>query len=205
MDPVTLALIGGGMQAGGELASGFMNMFSARSAQKAAERMYKHRFRWAMKDMRLAGLNPILAYQQAGGSVPMGAQFTFPNPLEQAGASVRGLGKLEADVELAQQRKSMVRQQENVANRQEELLQESVRKMKVDTEASAASVRELESRAEKNQAEAARTEVDSKLLSTALPGARAQEQMDATQFGEWMRQLNRVIRSATGRDTTSSR
>lgn len=50
---------------------------SNRAAEKAQEhqkKMYRSRYQWTMEDMRLAGLNPMLAYRQGvggPGSAPM--------------------------------------------------------------------------------------------------------------------------------------
>lgn len=50
--------------------------FSEREAGKSRawqENMFKTRYQNTVEDMRAAGINPILAYQQGGGSVPSGA------------------------------------------------------------------------------------------------------------------------------------
>ena len=74
----------------GAAAGGLMGMFgslgSAKMSQKTAKKqmgfqeyMYKRRYQMTMADMRKAGLNPILAYQQGGGAAPSGARATIPD------------------------------------------------------------------------------------------------------------------------------
>jgi len=45
-------------------------------------------YQWAMEDMRKAGLNPMLAYQQGGASAMSGASFRPQNELASAPAAV---------------------------------------------------------------------------------------------------------------------
>lgn len=84
------ALISGGSSIVGDLISGGFsawgqsraNRESRRAAQRAMdfqERMFRNRYTYTMEDMRRAGLNPILAYQQGGGTAPGGSSYTAGN------------------------------------------------------------------------------------------------------------------------------
>lgn len=50
--------------------------FSGKSAADAAEENYKHRYQWQVKDLKKAGLNPMLAVSQGAPNVP---QPQFPD------------------------------------------------------------------------------------------------------------------------------
>lgn len=50
--------------------------FSGKQAADAARENYKHRYQWQVKDLKKAGLNPMLAVQNSPGSV---AQPSFEN------------------------------------------------------------------------------------------------------------------------------
>lgn len=55
-------------QGAGDIGKVAAQGYENKKAAKEARIAYQHRYRWAMKDMRRAGLNPILA---AGGSQPV--------------------------------------------------------------------------------------------------------------------------------------
>lgn len=78
MGPIVAAATIG---AAGGLLGGFLgNRASADEAARNRQfqrRMYKHRYQYTVEDMRKAGLNPALAYQQGGGLCPL-RQYGLP-------------------------------------------------------------------------------------------------------------------------------
>jgi len=80
--PIPLApIIAGGIAAGGSLVGGIIrNKQQREEAQKQRdfqERMSGSAYQRAVKDMKLAGINPMLAYMQGGASSPGGAQASI--------------------------------------------------------------------------------------------------------------------------------
>lgn len=67
------AAIGGGLDFLGAIGTSVFNARQAAKQRKWAEKFYKHRYQWQMKDMAKAGLNPILMSTSGAGSVPAGA------------------------------------------------------------------------------------------------------------------------------------
>lgn len=63
----------------GGIAGAIASARQARKQRSFQERMFKNRYQYTMADMRSAGLNPILAYKQGGGSAPSGAMAQIPN------------------------------------------------------------------------------------------------------------------------------
>jgi hypothetical protein len=77
MDPATIAAIG-------SVASSALNLFSTNKANKQAEYAARHRYQWAVEDMKAAGLNPILAATGGGfggGSSPSYSAASVENPV----------------------------------------------------------------------------------------------------------------------------
>lgn len=77
MDPVTGALIGTGIGAladvFGQSSANKANWRIAKKQMEFQERMSSTAYQRAVGDMRAAGLNPMLAYQQGGATSPAGA------------------------------------------------------------------------------------------------------------------------------------
>lgn len=55
---------------GGSLLGAAGSWFSGKQAADTAERAYKHRYQWQVKDMIKAGLNPMLSFSQGAPNVP---------------------------------------------------------------------------------------------------------------------------------------
>jgi hypothetical protein len=116
MDPVTVGLIGAGLGfLGSEQTNasnrGIANAANAASAQQAAqqmefqERMRDTQYQTAVKDMKAAGLNPMLAYSQGGAGTPTGAMGSVSTATmkNSAAAGIQGYQTLSmnnADIDL---------------------------------------------------------------------------------------------------------
>ena len=73
------SIISAGTSAWGQAAANREARAASRRQMDFQERMQRNRYRYTMQDMRAAGLNPILAYQQGGGGAPSGASYTPGN------------------------------------------------------------------------------------------------------------------------------
>lgn len=83
MDPVTTAaLIGGGASLLGGLYTNDQAKKESERNRKFQEQMSSTAYQRATADMRAAGLNPMLAYQQGGASTPSGGQAQISDPIE---------------------------------------------------------------------------------------------------------------------------
>lgn len=86
---IAAPIIGGAFQYAGQSQANASNAQIARDQMYFQERMSNSSYQRAVDDMKKAGLNPALAYQQGGASTPAGASATMQNKLGGAGSSAR--------------------------------------------------------------------------------------------------------------------
>lgn len=129
-----LGTIGGAL---GTIGSGLLGFFGERKANKQQialareqmsfqERMSSTAYQRAMKDMKAAGLNPMLAYSQGGASSPSGAQPIIKNELESASNSARNVASQIATIDNLQAQNKQI-------NAQTALAQEDLKQKKITT------------------------------------------------------------------------
>jgi hypothetical protein len=117
MDPMSAAImaggsiLGGGIQYYGAKQANEMTQASAREQMEQQERLSSTANQRAVQDLRAAGLNPMLAYQQGGASTPSGASYNARNEAEAAIGTALQLARLAADVRKTQAETSYVEQQ----------------------------------------------------------------------------------------------
>ncbi len=95
------AMIGAGaVSAIGQASANRNNLKIAREQMAFQERMSGSSYQRAVADMRMAGINPLLAYQQGGASSPGGQTATMQNVAAGAVSSAQGAIRLRNEIKM---------------------------------------------------------------------------------------------------------
>lgn len=111
-------LVSGLASLGGGIAANASNKKRAAEQMAFQERMSSTAYQRATEDMRLSGINPMLAYQQGGASSPGGAMATMDDVISPAVSSAMHGRRLKEEILGMEAQRNLMKQQGNVATSQ---------------------------------------------------------------------------------------
>lgn len=203
-----IPLILGGITAAGGIIGGeranAANATQSREQMEFQERMRKTQYQTAVEDMKKAGLNPALAYQQGGAGTPSGAQATMQNTVGPAISTAVGAAQTAAAVRNTEAQTNQINIESaeklrNLKNNTQLVVEQEKEKRRMNT---------IGDRTMETTIEAIQKQLDNLVENTRevrsratlnelkQPGAKAQAESDKTLWGKYVRPYIHDAKSA---------
>lgn len=188
-------IIGAGLAAGAQIAGGIArNKQEREEAQRNRdfqERMSNTAYQRATDDMRMAGINPMLAFSQGGASSPSGSQASFEDVISPAVSSAQHGVRLREDI------KQMAKSRE-VMQGDIELKEAEEQAAREDAKMKSALAGEADKRSRLHIADERLRNLEILRNTAELPGWQASGRAASGKFGETMAYIERLRQAIFG-------
>lgn len=142
-------------------------------------------------DLRAAGLNPILSATRGGASTPGGAVAAQGNPMQGVVSSATDAARAEEEVENLRAQNLQITA-DAWLKRAQKVQAEEAAKHSIDLQ------RQTQQQTKTEMERTREQKYNADIAGDTAKGRKLEGEIDETRYGEWMRYIDRAVRSITG-------